>query len=61
MTRKEYKKIAEVIKDSAESCAKNKFSRDICVNMIVARLIDVFTKDNKRFIPIEFSKVCGRE
>ena len=61
MTIKDYKKIAEVIKDASTIAYKNKFSRDITVNLIVAGFIEVFQKDNKRFIPVEFSKACGRE
>jgi hypothetical protein len=61
MTRKDYKKIAGVIKDASTIAYKNKFSCDISISLIVAGLIEVFQKDNKRFIPVEFSKSCGRE
>lgn len=58
ITRKHYKKIAEVIREEADAMGGN-IGGYAAVTSLALTLADVFAEDNPRFDKQRFMKACG--
>lgn len=59
MTRKDYKKIAEVIKDRIDDTEADADSHYIVLARLGRAIADIMEQDNDRFDRVRFLDACG--